>query len=135
MTATDFWWDGKGCEREREWAVDTLASLLCPDVGDWNLIDGVSSKASTPFRTSMASNIKSFPAASLKTASSNSQSNRFLPVPPKSSGITCNRITAHNASKNGLVPGIPTVHQFLMNRSTRSCRSFCARVPRGLDLE
>jgi len=47
VTAKGFWWDVKGCEWEREWTVDMLASLLSPDVGDWILIDGVSSNAST----------------------------------------------------------------------------------------
>jgi hypothetical protein len=47
VAAKGVWWDGKGCEREREWTVDKLVSLLCPDVGEWILIDGASSNAST----------------------------------------------------------------------------------------
>jgi hypothetical protein len=94
----------------------------------------------TPFKISMASNMKSFPlekkppkyqpkdycqstttyAASLNTASSNSHSILFPPAPPSCSGITCSLITAHNPSKKGFVPGMPAVHHVLTNLSKRS---------------
>ncbi len=106
----------------------------------------------TPFSTSMASSMNSLPlyefkailrnlhrrcdrnqthADSMKTASSNSQRTLRLPVPPNFSGTSCSRITAQRPSKNGLVPGIPTLHQALRNRSRCSFRSSLARGPFG----
>jgi len=50
-------------------------------------------------------------AASWNIASSISHVIRREPAPPRFSGSVCSLITAHNASKNGRVPGMPRVHQ------------------------
>jgi hypothetical protein len=68
---------------------------------------------------------------SLNTASSISQWMRWPPAPPRRSGTPCSLMRAQRPSKNGFVPGMPTVHQLRTKRSNVSYRSFCAAHPEG----